>query len=72
MDRDMATHQYKVGRPPRTDGPTENVTFRLAMDEHRALRAHAARDPIRSKSDLIRDALERAGLLEPPDAASKP
>lgn len=72
MKPSMSAHQYKVGHPPRPDGPTENVTFRLSKQEHRALRAHAARDTVRSKSELIRHALERAGLLIPPDDESAP
>jgi hypothetical protein len=58
-------YEYRVGRTPRADGPTKNVTFRLSRAEEAALRAHVARSP-GSKSALIRDALERAGLLTPP------
>ncbi|MDB4990232.1 MAG: hypothetical protein JWN04_5410 [Myxococcaceae bacterium] len=60
----MARHIYKVGRPPREDGPTENVTFRLALDEHANLKAHAAARDL-AKAALIREALEQCGLLTP-------
>jgi hypothetical protein len=60
-------YEYRVGRAPRIDGPTANVTFRLAREHHAALQAHVARSP-KSKSELIRDALEQAGLLAPPAA----
>lgn len=58
-------HVYKVGRPPRDDGPTENVNFRLAAEEHANLKAHVAVGE-GTKSELIRAALDAQGLLDPP------
>jgi len=57
-------YSYKVGRPPREDGPTENVNFRLAAEEHANLKAHVAASD-KNKSEVIRDALEAKGLLTP-------
>ena len=59
-------YDYKVGRRAREDGPTINVTFRLALKEFRALQAHVARADA-SRSEVIRKELKRAGLLTPPE-----
>jgi Ribbon-helix-helix protein, copG family len=61
----MAKHVYKVGRPPRAEGPTRTYCFRLSEDEGAALDAHVELGEL-SRSELIRDALDAQGLLVPP------
>jgi hypothetical protein len=62
----MKKHSYKVGPPFRVpDAPTRNVTFRLAEGELEALDAHVEIQE-RSRSELVRYALDKCGFLTQP------
>lgn len=58
-------HSYKVGPPFRAEGPTRTYCFRLSEAEGDALEGHVAAGSM-SRSELIRDALEKCGLLATP------
>ena len=67
----MSAYEHKVGRPPREDGPTQNVGVRLAKEsELAALDTHVeARrrkgDEKANRASLIREACEAYGLFTP-------